>query len=140
MAEHDAKAFVEIIAQDAVFDVGGPNPVRGREAIVESWRDILSGAGSIRPRWYPARVVVAESGAVAWSTGPVLIEERENAGVRNRIGIFRSVWRKEPDGAWRVLSDDGGHPERAAPKEVEAFERDRADCAAGVSSRTSMAP
>jgi ketosteroid isomerase-like protein len=46
-------------------------------------------------------VEVLESGTVAMSSGPV----RDPAGTR--VGTFNSVWRREPDGNWKIMVDNG---------------------------------
>jgi hypothetical protein len=51
--------------------------------------------------WSPEVVDVLESGTLAHSSGPV-----RDAGGR-RIGTFNSIWRREPDGRWRVVFDKG---------------------------------
>ena len=129
VVDRNASAFAELIAKDAIFDVGTAKPVRGPDAIANQWRDILAGKG-IRPRWYPTRVVLSGDGALAWSTGPVLIENPgATASERYQLGKFRSVWRKEADGAWRVLFDDGGSPIVVTDKEVATFNKGMRDCA-----------
>jgi ketosteroid isomerase-like protein len=44
---------------------------------------------------------VLDSGGLALSTGPVFDPEG------HQIGTFSSIWRREPDGSWRVVFDKG---------------------------------
>jgi hypothetical protein len=44
---------------------------------------------------------VLASGELAWSRGPVY----DPTG--KQIGTFNSIWRREPDGRWRIVFDKG---------------------------------
>ena len=46
-------------------------------------------------------IEVLESGRVAFSSGPV----RAASGAE--VGRFNSIWRKDADGQWRVVFDQG---------------------------------
>ena len=130
VAEHDAIAFADHIAEDAVFDVGRADAIRGRATIVKRWEGIIDGK-LIRPRWYPTQVVLGGTGDLAWSTGPVLIEDvGSKTRDRYQVSTFRSIWRKDPDGLWRVLFDEGGDPRAASAKDVQTFDRGRVECGA----------
>lgn len=99
MADRDAAAFASFIAPDAVF-VNGTQPLRGREAIVADWAKYFEGPDAPFS-WRPETVVVLPSGDLAQTKGPVF----DPAG--QPILEFRSTWRREPDGTWRVVFDDG---------------------------------
>jgi len=45
-----------------------------------------------------------DSGTLAMSSGPVYDPEGK------RIGTFNSVWRREPDGSWKIVLDKGCPP------------------------------
>ena len=51
--------------------------------------------------WQPENVEVLDSGDFGFSSGPVF----DPAG--KRVGTFNSVWRKEKDGKWRIIFDNG---------------------------------
>lgn len=56
--------------------------------------------------WHPEANGAAASGELAWSTGPwTYAAARGEAPVAQ--GHFLSLWRKQPDGAWRVIADIG---------------------------------
>ncbi|WP_160107295.1 YybH family protein [Pseudomonas izuensis] len=128
VATHDVIAFAEHVAEQATFDVGRTDPARGRDAIVKRFRGVIEGK-QVRARWYPTVVTLGLAGDLAWSKGPLLIEDLDpKARHHFLLDSFHSVWRKDADGAWRVLLDDGGVPRPASAQEVHAFERNRADC------------
>jgi ketosteroid isomerase-like protein len=118
VAEHDAVAFAEHLAPDAVFAVGTPRPTRGRAAIAEAWSAIVRGDG-VRLEWYPARTTV--SGDLAWSTGPALFERLGDGEPRYATSTFQSVWRRGGDGRWYVLFDTGTPPQPVDASAAAAF-------------------
>lgn len=128
VARHDAAAFAAHVDPDAVFDAGGARPVRGRAAVVSAWSDIVAGKG-VALVWYPTRTTAGTGAAatVAWSTGPYLMIATDAKGeVHRTTGTFRSVWRRDGHGRWRVLYDAGGNDRRAATADdVAAFEAGR---------------
>jgi ketosteroid isomerase-like protein len=97
MAARDHAAFTRHLAEDAVF-FDGEKPVRGKAAIAASWKAFYE-----RPdppfSWTPENVEVLDSGELAYSSGPVFDPKGK------RVGTFNSVWRREPDGTWRVVFD-----------------------------------
>ncbi|MCW5981921.1 MAG: nuclear transport factor 2 family protein [Bryobacteraceae bacterium] len=103
MADRDHVAFSAHVAEDAVFIDGAGRALQGREQVASSWRHFYE-AEKAPFSWRPERVLVLESGELALSQGPV----RDPDG--KRIGTFASVWRKDPDGRWRVVFDRGCEP------------------------------
>ena len=99
MAQRDFAGFSTFVAEEAIF-FNGKEPLRGRAAIAEAWRRFY--ADKEPPfSWEPDSVEVLDSGTLALSTGPV----RDAKG--KLIARFNSIWRKDPDGVWRVVFDRG---------------------------------
>ncbi|MDY0021977.1 YybH family protein [Arenimonas caeni] len=99
MAERDLDAFAGFIAEDAIFSPG-PNTLRGKAAIVAAWSKYFEGEQAPFS-WRPETVVVNASGDLAATKGPVF----DPSG--KPIAEFRSTWRREADGSWKVVFDDG---------------------------------
>jgi len=99
MASRDFEAFQRFIADDAVF-IDKPAPLRGRRQVAAGWKPLFA-----KPEapfsWEPEEVQVVGSGGLALTHGAV----RDPAG--KPIGTFTSVWRRDPDGAWRIVLDRG---------------------------------
>ena len=108
MAERDRASFEAHLSGEAVF-FGNKGVLRGKAAVVTGWAPYFDG-----PRapftWAPEQVEVLDSGSLAFSSGPV----RDPEG--RRIGTFNSVWRREPDGRWRIVFDKGCPPCDSPPK------------------------
>ena len=98
MADRDFDAFASHIAEDAIF-VNGRNPLRGKAAILADWKKYFDGPAPFS--WQPETVVVLDDGSLAQTKGPVF----DPAG--KPILEFRSTWRREADGRWKVVFDDG---------------------------------
>ena len=62
--------------------------------------------------WYPTHSQTADSGDLGYTTGPWTFRSAD--GKTEAFGTFLSVWRKQPDGVWRVVVDCGiSHPKFA---------------------------
>jgi ketosteroid isomerase-like protein len=99
MKARDHAAFVAMVAHDAVF-FNGPTPLHGQKAVGEFWKKFY--AGPTAPfSWEPDQVEVLASGELAASSGPVYNPEGK------LISRFNSIWRREPDGKWKIVYDKG---------------------------------
>jgi len=103
LGAEDPTAWVRDYTEDAVFDGGGDHATVGRESL-------LAMAGSMRPlrsvsirplRTEGSGGVVAVWAEASWVGGP----DTDPVDVEVR-GII--VWRKEPDGVWRVAMEHIG--------------------------------
>lgn len=102
MADRDHAAFNTFLAPDAIF-MNGRRALRGAPAVAAGWKPYFTGA-TAPFSWEPGTVEVLESGSLALSSGPVL----DPSG--KRVGTFNSVWRREKNGRWRVVLDNGCPP------------------------------
>jgi ketosteroid isomerase-like protein len=102
MATRDHAAFASFLSEETIFS-GSSRVLRGKREVTEGWRPFFEGPQAPFS-WEPDRVEVLDSGTLALSTGPV----RDPAG--KRIGTFSSVWRREGDGHWRIVLDNGCPP------------------------------
>lgn len=94
------RAFEEYLAADAV--VFRPGPVAAREWFAAHEQ------GSGRLEWTPVAAAEDCSGQWALTTGPWTYSSPEGGGAS--VGHYLSLWRRDPDGSWRVVLDNGvGH-------------------------------
>jgi ketosteroid isomerase-like protein len=99
MADRDHAAFVSFLAEEAVF-FGRAGELRGREAVAAAWKPLYEGAAATFT-WQPEVATVLDSGTLGLTSGPVFAPDGR------RIGTFNSVWRREPDGSWKIIFDRG---------------------------------
>ena len=75
-----------------------------REQLTQQVRDAENGFAATMAApfsWLSENVEVLDSGQLAHSSGPVLNAKGE------RVGTFNSIWRRESDGSWKVVFDNG---------------------------------
>jgi ketosteroid isomerase-like protein len=99
MADRDLAAFASFLDNETVFMSGG-RATRGAQQVVERWKPFFQGPQAPFS-WAPEFVEVLDSGKLAMSSGPV----RDPSG--KRTGTFNSVWRREADGKWKIVLDNG---------------------------------
>lgn len=99
MADRDHTAFVRFLADETVF-LSGDETLRGAPAVAAGWRRYFDGEQAPFS-WAPESVEVLDSGGLALSTGPVWNAAGE------RVATFTSIWRRHPDGTWRIVFDRG---------------------------------
>jgi len=99
LADRDLARFTSFLSSEAVFMANG-QPTRGPKDVSDKWKRFFEGPQAPFS-WAPEFVEVLESGKLALSSGPV----RDPSG--KRVGTFNSVWRREPDGQWKIVFDNG---------------------------------
>ena len=98
------QAFREFFADEATSLPARAEPVRGRQAIYEHMKE---GGTDYVLNWEPKESEVASSGDLGYTWGTSTVTYQEN-GLKKRIhGKYTSVWRKQPDGSWKVIVDIG---------------------------------
>jgi ketosteroid isomerase-like protein len=98
LADRDVKAFTRMIAPDVIWLADAT--LRGPEQVLTRWQKYFDAAPPPFS-WAPEIVEVQAGGKLALSTGPVLGPDGK------RIATYTSIWRREPDGQWRIIFDRG---------------------------------
>jgi len=93
------EAFLENLAPDAIAFLPLPGPARPAHEGKPPFSAKLS--------WGPTWIAVSSSSDLALSTGPWQIKHHEETMIKVSTGWFFSVWRRQPDGAWKVAVDAG---------------------------------
>lgn len=90
-------SFLAYSAPDAV--IFGPAPENAHESLKASPDQNLA---EPRPHliWWPLYAGIARSGDLGFTTGPYAIDE-------DRRGHYFTIWKKQPDGAWKWVLDAG---------------------------------
>jgi ketosteroid isomerase-like protein len=99
-AEQGVKpAFLAYLGDDAV--IFRPRAVPGRK-----WMQDRP-APAIRLAWSPSFVQVSQAGDLGYTTGPYELRSADPKDTDVAYGRFVTVWRRQPDGNWRVALDIG---------------------------------
>jgi ketosteroid isomerase-like protein len=109
----DRELFASFIAENATFLGGGLT--EGRDAIVVDWGIFFVAGGPATITWEPHTVEVAASGDMAYTLGDFEIRAvGPNGQWQRSTGTYVSIWRKDPDGSWKVVVDGGTPPQPAS--------------------------
>jgi len=103
-------AFLAFLAVNSI--VFRPGPVDGLKA----FRDSPASAGSLS--WYPVFADIASSGDLGYTTGPYESRSGPTEKPQLRHGHYVTLWRRQPDGAWKAVLDVGSSnpaPDRRWP-------------------------
>jgi len=113
---HDARAFASHLHAGAVFNVGSADADRGRDAVAQSWAEIVAGR-TIALRWRPGIVQIGGEPTIAVSRGPYILQRLQGGAPVFRVGTYQTVWvRARGDGAWTVLFDGSA----SSPQQMES--------------------
>ena len=100
-------AFVEFAAEDAVMYRNGMDPIVGREAIAK----VLAPEAASILIWKPLTADIAESGDLGYTRGSFTLTTGPSAdgtpGKGPFEGYYVSIWKKQPDGSWKWVFDNG---------------------------------
>jgi len=102
-AEGGGKAFAQWFAEDGVTLANGQEPVHGREAIAKqaTWQP-----KEYQLTWTPTEVLLSPTGDMGYTWGHYEGHSRDaNGNPLVTAGRYMTIWRKEPDGSWKVVLD-----------------------------------
>ena len=106
-AEKGIEGWVAFFAPNGSMLPGNDPPVTGPEAIREFMGPTLAQPG-VSLRWQPTRAEVLIPGVLGMTTGRW---ERRSVDAEgkpmSRMGTYVTIWKKQPDGAWKVVFDTG---------------------------------
>jgi ketosteroid isomerase-like protein len=97
------ESFLAFFADDGI--VFRPHPVRYKEAAAKT--PAPANPLGVTLNWQPIFADVASSGDLGYTTGPYTLTNNGPKKREPQHGFFFSVWRKQPDGSWRVVLDAG---------------------------------
>jgi ketosteroid isomerase-like protein len=101
-------SFIEYFAPDGINFT--PHPTNTREAL--SKRPI--GRPPVTLNWNPIYSDISQAGDLGFNTGPyTVIDDKTQKLIRT--GFFFSLWKKQPDGTWKVVVDCGIQTPEAVP-------------------------
>jgi ketosteroid isomerase-like protein len=99
-------AWVSWFAEDGAIIQQGMGEIRGHAAITSAVGYLDDPLVSLT--WEPARAEIALSGDLGWTTGTYVYQSGDSLGTQTRSeGLYVSIWRRQPDGTWKVVMDLG---------------------------------
>ena len=101
----DAAKFVSFYGEEAVVMMANAPDISGLPAIREGIGHMMQDP-AFALSFEPANVVVARSGDLAYETGPyAMTMTGPDKKPATEKGHYVAVWRKQADGAWKVVVD-----------------------------------
>jgi ketosteroid isomerase-like protein len=107
VSERGGAAFADWFAQDGVSLSNGAPPVVGLAAIVKSanWSP-----KTYQLTWTPTDAVMGPSGDMGYTWGHYEGHSKDaNGNPVTTSGRYMTIWRREPDGSWKVALDAGAN-------------------------------
>jgi ketosteroid isomerase-like protein len=102
-AEGGGKTFATWFAEDGVSMGNGQPPVHGREAIAKQTTWL---AKDYQLLWTPTDAVMSPKGDMGYTWGHYEGHSHDADGnPKVTTGRYLTIWRKEPDGSWKVMLD-----------------------------------
>jgi ketosteroid isomerase-like protein len=105
----------------AFMGFAAPDGVIARRAFanaIETWSQ-RNPAPTGLLTWWPVYADVSRAGDLGWTTGPFEFREKPTDAKPEGAGHYFTIWRRQPDGAWKFVLDLGiQHPAPDAPETV----------------------
>lgn len=115
-AEQGAEGWAAHFVENGLMFPAGDPIVEGRSAIREAMEPAFSTEGYALT-WEPLHAEVAGSGDLGYTYGRyerTVMDERGRS--QTSVGKYVTLWRKEPDGRWKVALDIGNEGAPLAPE------------------------
>lgn len=105
VADRSLQSFLALVDDDATFF--GRDVARGRDAVSKAWLPLFTDR-SLFLKWRPTEVEVSSSGDLGYSIGDYeRISKDPQGNPATATGNYVSIWRRKPDGKWKVVVDIG---------------------------------
>ena len=105
VADRSLQSFVSMVDDDAVFF--GKDVSRGKDAVSKAWLPFFTDR-NLFLKWHPNEVYVWSSADLGYSIGEYeRIGKDKSGNPETAIGNYVSIWRKQPDGKWKIVLDIG---------------------------------
>ncbi len=106
VAQGGVEAWTSYFAEDGMMFLSG-DPVVGHEAIHALMEPVFADSTHVLD-WRPRRAEVAASGDLGYTVGRYRSTRAGPNGLLIRGGgSYVTIWRKQPDGTWKVALDIG---------------------------------
>jgi len=98
-----AEAFIFYAADDAVL-LRNNQLIKGKTAIQQYFTENSHTYETIKLKWLPDKIEVAESGDLAYTYGSYQVIDTKTNNTTS-TGVFHTVWKRQSNGQWRFVWD-----------------------------------
>ncbi len=110
-AERGADGYMSYYAEDAVEVPNGADVIHGKANIAKTM-GFLNDKNN-RLTWTPVDAGISSSGDLGWTSGTYEFRSVDKDGKPTvSHGKYTSIWKKQPDGGWKVVLDMGNANEQ----------------------------
>ena len=103
--DKDLDKSTAVFADDGIAMYPKMPALRGKDDIRKGWQQMLAAPGP-GLSFATSGVEVARSGDIAWEHGTYEFATADAKGkVSTEKGKYVTVWKKQPDGSWKVAAD-----------------------------------
>lgn len=104
-AAMDAEKSASFCGPDAAILVPNAPAAEGKAAILKWFQDTFKVPG-FKLAWHATNAEAARSGDLGYSTGKYELSFTDSSGKQvSEHGKYVTVWKKQPDGSWKVARD-----------------------------------
>jgi ketosteroid isomerase-like protein len=118
------ESFFEFFGEEGISF--NPHPQKFREFARKNPLPDPPPPREFKLEWWPVYGDVAESGDLGYNTGPTFFTDLTPKNRPSGHGYFFSVWKKQPDGTWRVAVDMGADSPGPDPAHQDRLRYERA--------------
>jgi ketosteroid isomerase-like protein len=105
VADRSLQDFISLVDQDAIFF--GRDISRGKDSVSKAWLPFFTDR-NLFLKWHPNEVYVSSSADLGYSIGEYgRIGKDKSGNPETATGTYVSIWRKQPDGHWKIVLDIG---------------------------------
>jgi ketosteroid isomerase-like protein len=105
VTDRSLQSFLAVVDDDAVFF--GRDVSRGKDAVSKAWLPFFTDR-NLFLKWHPNQVYVSSSADLGYSIGEYQRIGKDSSGNPTTVtGSYVSIWRKQPDGKWKIVLDIG---------------------------------
>jgi ketosteroid isomerase-like protein len=105
-AERGAEGYMSYYAEDAVEVPNGADAIHGKANIAKTMGFLNDKNNQLT--WTPVDAGISISGDLGWTSGTYEFRSKDKDGrVKVEHGKYTSIWKKQPDGNWKIVLDMG---------------------------------
>jgi len=105
-AERGAEGYMSYYADDAVEIPNGADAIHGKGNIAKTMGFLNDKNNQLT--WIPVDAGISISGDLGWTSGTYEFRSKDKDGkIKVEHGKYTSIWKKQPDGNWKIVLDMG---------------------------------
>ena len=105
-AERGAEGYMSYYAEDAIEVPNGREAIHGKANIAKTMGFLNDRNNHLT--WTPVDAGISQSADLGWTSGTYEFRSVDKEGKSTvEHGKYTSIWKKQPDGSWKVVLDMG---------------------------------